>query len=454
MAARAVIWRSGLAAVFALPLAAQAPTERVETFADGTVRERCGLDAEGRAHGVFERFRADGICEVRGVFRAGLKHGQWTEFDAQGRRALVAEYRADQLDGRRETFHANGRRAELTTWRGGVQHGAFEEHDAEHVRSKVGAYRDGVLHGDLKITDGRRTLTRQQWVDGELVVLDGWRPFPVRQAELRASLAQILAEPPDPRLDPADPQAATRAAALRRLQAYRFLCRVPHDGMNLVAEWNDLCDAAAEACRRNRGLSHSPPMPEGMDPARYEKARVGAGRSNLATGGMVRSVDSYMDDSDPSNIDRIGHRRWCLNPAMRKTAFGADGEYSAMWSMDASGSAPKGLDTVLYPPAGWVPVSMFGARRAWSVAPVRGSGLKEIGTTKVTVRRLDADWLPAGEPLDLDHVGIADGGYGTGQCLVFRPVGVRNVVGERFLVEVSLDGGKTVAMRYVVAMCE
>lgn len=454
MALRTTIRRGVCATLLALALPAQAPTERVENFPDGSVRERCGLDAEGRPHGLFERFRADGTCEVRGVFRAGLRHGVWTEFDARGRKILVAEYRGNELDGRRETFHDNGRRAELTTWRGGVQNGAFEEHDAEHGRTKVGAYRDGVLHGDLRITQGRKVVTRQQWLDGEISLLDGWRPFPIRQADLKEGLAQILAEPQDPRLDATDPQAATRAAALRRLQAYRFLCRVPHEGMTLVPDWNNLCDAAAEACRRNRKLSHSPPMPEGMDPARYEMARTGAGRSNLATGGMVRSVDSYMDDSDPSNIDRIGHRRWCLNPAMRKTAFGADGEYSAMWSMDASGSAPKGLDTVLYPPAGWVPVAMFGARRAWSIAPVRGSGLKDIAVTKVTVRHLDADWLPAGEPLALDHLAIAGGGYGTGQCLVFRPVGVRNVAGERFLVEVSTDGGKTVALRYVVALCD
>lgn len=433
---------------------AQAPTERIETFADGRVRERCGLDADGRPHGLFERFREDGSRVVRGVFRAGLRHGQWSEFDERNRRTQVAEYRDDHLDGRRETFHQNGRRAELSSWRRGMQHGSFEEHDADHDRTRTGAYRDGILHGDLKISQGRKVVTRQQWLDGELALLDGWRPFPIRQAELKDTLAQILAEPADPHLDASDAQAASRAAALRRLQAYRFLCRVPYEGMTLVPEWNALCDAAAEACRRNRKLSHSPAMPEGMDPTRYEMARTGAGRSNLATVGMVQSVDMYMDDSDPSNIDRIGHRRWCLNPAMRKTAFGADGGYSAMWSMDASGSAPSGLDTVLYPPAGWVPVGYFGARHAWSIAPVRGSGLKDIAVTKVTVRRLDGDWLPTDEPLALDHLGMAGGGYGTGQCLVFRPVGVRNVAGERFLVEVSTDSGKTVALRYVVAFCE
>jgi hypothetical protein len=52
-----------------------------------------------------------------------------------------------------------------------------------------------------------------------------------------------------------------------------------------------------------------------MDDKRYQQGVEGAGHSNLAvSGAVVDSVDNYMDDSDPGNVGRLGHRRWCLNP--------------------------------------------------------------------------------------------------------------------------------------------
>lgn len=407
-----------------------AQEERTTTWPDGSVHERFTVDAQGRKQGNAESFREDGTRIER------------------------ATYRDDLLDGRRETFHPNGKRAELSSWRKGVLDGPFDEHDESGQWKRAGAYRAGRLHGELRITSGRKTLTRQKWLDGELVELDGITPFPVRQDVLRATLAAILAPPAGTTEAPAgDPLAPEREKALRRLQAYRCLCRVPHEGMTLVPEWNELCDAAAEVCSRNGELSHEPPKPSGMDEARYQQGYLGASRSNLSGGSMVHSVDNYMDDSDRSNIDRIGHRRWCLNPGMRKTAFGWHDNYTAMWSMDSSGSLPRGIDAVLYPPAGWVPSDFFEPHIAWSIAPLRG-GTPKKDELRVTIRRLDEHWLPIGDPLALDWLDVAADGYGTGACIVFRPVGLDVTPGAKWLCEVSVDGGKTLAWRYVVAFCE
>jgi hypothetical protein len=250
-----------------------------------------------------------------------------------------------------------------------------------------------------------------------------------------------------------DPLLDKRLSSLRRLQGYRALCGLDYTEMSLVPEWNAMCDAAAEVCRRNGGLDHTPKQPPGMPTERYQLGYQGASHSNLhAGGGMLNSVDGYMDDSDPSNIDRVGHRRWCLNPTMKKTGFGEDEGYSAMWSFDQSGQVPKGLRAVFYPPRGHCPVEMFSARHAWSIQLVRG-GAPPQDRLQVRIRALDADFLPSGEPLPLDHCSVAPASFGGYACLIFRPVGIEVAPGRAYLAEVSLDSGKTFEFRYVVAFC-
>ncbi len=444
------------------PLASQEPAEegvRVATWPDGSVRSRTEVDDEGLPHGLLERFREDGSVEVRAHYRHGELDGTWIETDPDGTRRLLETYRKDQLHGRREVFAADGTRRLLENWRDGVRDGKFEEVDAAG-RTRDGEYRDGLLHGKLKITQERKTLGRQTWKDGLLVELDRLEPFSRSEAEIHEQLTAILAPPADdapgaPSDDElaADPKLTARLATLRILQAYRALCGLRWDDMELVAEWNDLCDAASEVCAANGGLSHNPTQPPGFDDARFKQGYEGASKSNLSSGGMLGSVDAYMDDSDPSNIDRIGHRRWCLNPGMKRTAFGEHQRYSAMWSMDGSGKPARDLDAVLYPPPGHVPVDFFGARHAWSIAPLKGKALK-ADDVRIDIRPLDDWWLPVGdESLQLDHLGVAGGGYGSGPCLVFRPVGLVVRPGARYLVEVRGDTGKTLRWRYVVAFC-
>ncbi len=83
---------------------------------------------------------------------------------------------------------------------------------------------------------------------------------------------------------------------------------------------------------------------------------------------MVGSIKCYMDDSDPTNIDRVGHRRWCLNPAMQKAGFAGAKQFAAMWSMDRSRAEVPDYDFVAFPPPGLIPTSTFSSHYAWSVS--------------------------------------------------------------------------------------
>ena len=435
--------------------ATQDPTpanERVDLWPNGAVKQRCTVDEAGRQHGTCEQFAEDGTRTLVASFWHGLRDGQWREWRANGTKMRFLAYKRDVLHGRCEEFHADGSPASSGEYRDGRRTGRWVDVDASGKRRRTAEYKDGVLHGSVRIELDGRTLTKQTWRDGELMQLDGMQPFPVPRATLDQELRAILDAAP-PALDPEDLLAPARWQALRRLQAYRRLCGVPFEEMALVPEWNLRCDAAAEACRRNGGLSHHPTKPQGMDDARFQLAVEGARHSNLAMdSSLPDSVDGYMNDSDPSNIARIGHRRWCLNPPMRKTGFGSDGRFHAMWSFDESGKGAKGMEAVYYPPPGWVPIDLFTAERAFSIMLLRG-GAPKADELKVQIRALDADYLPEGEPLPLDHVGVAPPGPTAFPCLIFRAPSIVAMPGRRYLVEVSTDGGKTSAHRYLIEFC-
>jgi hypothetical protein len=456
LAAFALAWLAPTAALRAQeqappPVPAPGPNERIETYPSGAVQRRYTVDDQGKRHGRCEEFAENGTRTLFAVYSHGLRDGEWKEWRADGQKVRYLQYHLDDLHGQCEEFHDNGRTASVGSYREGQRHGKWIETDRDGVRRKTAEYREGYLHGSLKITVRDKVVSKQTWRDGDLLQLDDLTPLPASQQQLRRELHAILAAAPS-NLDKDDPLAAERQQALRRLAAYRRLCGLSFADLMLVPEWNLRCDAAAEACRRLGHLDHTPPQPPDMDPARYRLGYEGASHSNLASGGSLEaSVDQYMDDSDGGNIDRVGHRRWCLNPPLRKTGFGHDGGYSAMWSMDESGNGKTAVDFVAYPPHGYTPTDLFDARRAFSIGTRKGAVKKD--DLKVDITALDDDWGPTGKPLDLDWCSPAAGGFGGLNYIVFRPVGIEVSIGAKYLVEVSTDGGKTKEYRYLVAFC-
>ncbi|MFT4513473.1 MAG: hypothetical protein ACI91B_002176 [Planctomycetota bacterium] len=413
-------------AVLCAAATAQSRESVVQLHADGTPHEQYTVDAEGKRHGTYRCYEPPGVLVMQAVYRHGELHGNCEQSWDNGKPKLRGSYREGKLHGKVEHSSADG----------------------SHVREVT--YRKGVEHGRVRIRRDGKVVSKQTWSDGALADLDGLEPFSRSRNELRKALASIDRKDPGAKA----PLKERRDATLHRLMAYRYLCHVPHEGLSLVEEWNELCTAAAEVVHQNGKLSHTPPKPSGMSDERYRQGARGAGSSNLAGGGgMVRSIDSYMDDSDSSNIDRVGHRRWCLNPVLKKTGFGESGGYSAMWSFDSSGKRPRGVDVVMYPPPGFVPVDYFGARHAWSIAPLKG-GTPKLEALKITVLELDDDYVVTGEALPIDHLGITTAGQGTGASIVFRPKGLRVATGSRYLIEVRDAPRGKPRYRYLVEFCD
>jgi len=158
---------------------------------------------------------------------------------------------------------------------------------------------------------------------------------------------------------------------MSRLRQYRYLCGVAFETLSWDAKCVELAEHASSINAKLNQMTHAPARPPGMSDADYELGRKGAGESNLFTGLTQAGpcVDGWMDDSDEKNIDRVGHRRWCLNPTMGKTGFGATGNYAAMYAWDSSNKDIPNWDYVAYPARGYMPISFFGAKHAWSVSP-------------------------------------------------------------------------------------
>jgi len=273
-------------------------------------------------------------------------------------------------------------------------------------------------------------------------------PFAGRRlADVKKKLAEIAA------VSKASERTAEHAA-LRRLKAFRYLAGVPYEDVVLDAEMNRTAKAAAEICAKLGRLDHSPRNP-GLPEEQYELARKGAASSNLGYFGranpdnLARSVDMFMDDSDAINIDRVGHRRWCLNPAMKKVGFGQSesGKFTAMMAHDSSRDPRPDFDFISWPPRGPVPVTYFSPRHAWNVSlnPAKYKAPKK--DVKVVVQEV------GGKALMLNYTNVNNDGFGVPACIIFRPDLEKLVPGKRYQVQIDdleqADGTAT-SIRFVV----
>ena len=397
-----------VALLFAFALPAQsrpALEELTEVWPSGTRKARYAIDSDGRKTGQFQGWHENGKLSERAWYRAGV------------------------LEGLHETFHADGGLARRETVKGGIREGDCLERTADGAQEIRSKWQAGRQHGKCEVVEQGRLAWLQEWRAGMLVQIFDVVAHPKSAAEIERTLAGI--GPPRPENTP--------EGALQVLQSYRYLCDLPYADLRLDADLNRHCAAAARLCAAIGKLDHTPENP-GWPEAEYRFAFTGTSSSNLSVGtDLPGSVHSYMHDSDPTNIARVGHRRWCLNPAMLRTGFGASGGYAAMWSFDASRSKLPEYDAVVYPPRGLLPARYFGAGHAWSVSlnPNRFRA-PDAAQAQIRVLGLDGRYLPQGAPLEVEAVSAVTGGPGIPYCLIFRPKGQQVAPGQRYWCEITL----------------
>src|SRR5262249_39605368 len=150
---------------------------------------------------------------------------------------------------------------------------------------------------------------------------------------------------------------------------------------------------------------------------------------------LSTAVDGWMFDSDPGNIERLGHRRWCLNTAMKKTGLARSGTFGAMYTFDQSRPKLPAFDTVCFPCRGPMPLEFFGSKHAWSVS-LNLQKYQPPGKDFVPkVFRADDAGAKTGMPLELDHAAVDPTPFGIPHCIIFRPANLKLQAGDRFVVE-------------------
>lgn len=227
---------------------------------------------------------------------------------------------------------------------------------------------------------------------------------------------------------------ATRKNALEWLNTVRYIAGLSHDVVSDSALEKSAM-AAAMICEATGTLTHTPIKPPGMSDQLYQLAYNGASSSNLGMGyrNLASSIMyGWMADDDEDNIIHVGHRRWVLNPPMKKTGFGHVGFMSAMYAFDTSGT---GRETGVVWPAQTMPVHYFFSSYPWSISLGRHLG----NSVKVTLtRRYDNKTWHFYKGTTDGFFSVDNNGYGQEGCIIFRPNGVGEYcIGDIFDVDVS-----------------
>lgn len=235
----------------------------------------------------------------------------------------------------------------------------------------------------------------------------------------------------------------TTNSALATLNAVRYIAGLNAD-ITVDSDYQKKAQGAALIDAVTDTLTHYPTKPADMNSELFEICQQGGRKTNLGLGyDSLNSaiVDGWMSDRDPSNIEMVGHRRWILNPKMKKTGFGvATGKrtFSAMYAHDASNSdiIIKGVAW----PAQNTPISFFSRNNEpWSVS----MGVKQdISKIKVELKRVSDGkiWkFSQSDTTDGDFY-VNNGGYGQTGCIIFRPTlssSEKYKDGDRFEVKIT-----------------
>jgi len=360
-----------------------------DKYPSGKTRTEYRVDKEGKKHGSYVEFFESGKKKVTATFVHGDPDGQWDEYRDDGHSWLRKKYKTGTIE-------------ELIRL------------DDKGPSYQVLFKRDGIEIGPpgSKTNDPAFPLS-QNMIRTRIPEIEG------TPMDVSGENAKLKYEEPYSLTAPHKPGKLKREYledALRHLKAYRWLCGLTTD-QELDDGCIDFCQHGAVIMGAIKELTHFPEQPADMDKAFFDKAYKGTSSSNIASGSdsLRQAIDMFMDDSDSTNIDRVGHRMWCLNPRKKKAGFGEVEMWICEWSVDSSAEIPR-PDFVRYPAAGYFPVEYFHSHAAWccSVNADKYTLPKDEKQIKVKLWTLDDEYMIKDEiPLDYFHK--------NGNNLIFRP---------------------------------
>lgn len=219
-----------------------------------------------------------------------------------------------------------------------------------------------------------------------------------------------------------------RLQALNSVNFCRYLAGLPAD-VTLNDSFNETTQAASLVNASNGVLSHFPSQPSDMSDELYKLGSSGARSSNIASGysNIAASViNGYVADTDSSNIDRVGHRRWVLNPSMKQTGFGFVEKYTAMYSFDKSRSDSFTGDYVAWPPKNMPNEIYTQSSYGYAFSVSLNSSYEYPNLENITVdlssKLLGKSWHLDKTSTDMktNYLTVNNDGYGMNRCIIFN----------------------------------
>ena len=234
---------------------------------------------------------------------------------------------------------------------------------------------------------------------------------------------------------------------LNMLNFIRYTTGLP-DNVTLDDDYTHYAQCASVVNAANGALSHAPSKPSGMSDALYSDGYKGASKSNLGMGysSIAQSlVKGYMEDSDNSNIDKVGHRRWLINPSMKKVGFGFCGKNTAAYVIEDDFDFGRSFDGefVAWPPEN-MPMELYkssSGRYAFSVNVGNDYDKNSLynAVVKVTSSKTGKSWKISQNSGSSTYFTVNNDNYGMSGCIIFD-TGVMFESGDT--VSVSISGIK------------
>ena len=250
--------------------------------------------------------------------------------------------------------------------------------------------------------------------------------------------------------------AETQTQALNAVNFCRYVAGLPDD-VELKADMSEASQAGAMLNAANGVLTHNPSRPSGIDNALYNLGQKGCGSSNISFNhnSITRSVMSFMEDTDESNISSLGHRRWLLNPSMKYIGVGNVGAYSSVYVFDSSRSGSFTGDYVCWP-AKNMPYELYGTMDQYAFSVSLGNAYDTPSRSKVKVtvtsQKLAKTWnLDSSSNSYGNYLNVNNDNYGTQKCIIFN---VGEMFPENDTVSVTISGitksGSSTTLSYQV----
>ena len=179
-------------------------------------------------------------------------------------------------------------------------------------------------------------------------------------------------------------------AGLDSLNLMRYIARLPDDVV-LDDTQTDKCQHGAVLLTVLNQLTHYPEKPADMPQAFFNKAEDALATSNLAGYNTPHmAIEAFMSDEDTANRVSVGHRRWILNPRMKKTGFGVGAaRFFVQYATDSSRETDVNMDYIAWPASGLFP-SQF-ATGVWHITVNTAKyGRPDINKVKVIMRHVNS----------------------------------------------------------------